>query len=183
MAVALGDELRRSSARRWLNGGRTPAPIGLRWVEPEALHLTLAFLGSVEPEALGRIGAQVERVAARHPRRWPAPPAGSAPSRGRASARVVWYAVDDPDGALAAIATDLHDALELAQTEPYRPHVTLARARRRSVDLRGWIEAASAEAPDGTLAVSDLHLKRSHLGAGPARYETLASFPLGGHPA
>ena len=182
VAVALGDDLRRSLGAAMAEWRQDPHTDGLRWVDPEALHLTLAFLGSVEPEALGRIGAQVERVAARH--------AQMARSTGRlgafarpGSARVVWYAVDDPDGALAAIATDLHDALELAQTEPYRPHVTLARARRRSVDLRGWIEAASAEAPDGTLAVGDLHLKRSHLGGGPARYETLASFPLGGRPA
>ena len=182
VAVDLGDDLRRSLGAAMAEWRKDPHTGGLRWVEPEALHLTLAFLGSVEPDAVGRIGEQVEAVAARH--------AETARSTGRlgafarpGSARVLWYAVNDADGALAAIGTDLHGALELAQTEPSRPHITLARARRGSVDLRAWIEAASAAAPVGTLAVRDLHLKRSHLGGGPARYETLASFPLGGRPA
>jgi hypothetical protein len=33
--------------------------------------------------------------------------------------------------------------------------------------------------PAGTLAVEELVLYRSHLGAGPAKYEILAAVPLG----
>jgi 2'-5' RNA ligase len=77
----------------------------------------------------------------------------------------------------------LATAFGLAQDEPFRPHITLARARRRHVDLRGWIERASESAPTGRISVAALHLMRSHLGAGPARYETLGSWLLEGQPA
>jgi hypothetical protein len=60
--------------------------------------------------------------------------------------------------------------------------VTLARARRRAVDLRGWIEAASLAAPAGRIVVDALRLMRSRLDGGPARYETLASVSLPARP-
>jgi 2'-5' RNA ligase len=56
--------------------------------------------------------------------------------------------------------------------------VTLARARRRAIDLRGWVEDASASAPDGSIDVRAVDLMRSHLGDGPARYERLVSVEL-----
>jgi len=88
--------------------------------------------------------------------------------------------VHDPAGRLAALAGDLASALGLDNEEGYRPHITLARARRRPVDLRAWIEGAAPLAPEGRLTVDRIALMRSHLGGGPARYETLATFTLGG---
>ena len=96
------------------------------------------------------------------------------------SARVLWYGVADEDGALAALADDLAVALEVPLEDAYRPHITLARARRHWIDLRGWIVEASEAAPKSAIEVRAMELMRSHLGHGPARYETLASFPLGG---
>ena len=181
IAVPLEDELQASldaAIAAWRDDPRTD---GLRWVAHEALHLTVAFLGSTEPKAIAGIRDRVEQATTHHgPMTRTTGRLGAFPRPG--SARVLWYAVHDPDSALAALATDLDDVLGLGQAGPYRPHVTLARARRRSLDLRGWIEAVSESAPEGTLAIRTLHLMRSHLGAGPARYETLASFPLAGHP-
>ncbi len=108
-------------------------------------HLTLAFLGSVEPDGLGSDRRRRSRGGRASMRRWPVPPAGSAPSRGRAAPGWCGTRWTIQTGRSRPSPTDLHDALELVRTEPYRPHVTLARARRRSVDLRGWIEAASAD--------------------------------------
>jgi 2'-5' RNA ligase len=180
VAVPVGDELRAllgAAIAAWRDDPRTE---GLRWVGEDAMHLTLAFLGPVEPDSIDEITGHVGSVATRHH--------PTTPTTGRlgafarpGSTRVLWYGVHDPDGALEALATDLDATLGLGQMEPYRPHITLGRARRRSVDLRGWIEPASASAPEGTLTIDTLHLMRSHLSGGPARYETLASFPLGGH--
>jgi RNA 2',3'-cyclic 3'-phosphodiesterase len=179
VGVALDLGLRTALADA-VTGWRTdPRTDQLRWVPPEALHLTLGFLGSIEPDQVQEVRALTAGVARRH--------GSMTRTTGRlgafarpGSARVLWYAIADEDGGLSALAGDLAGALQLPWHEPYRPHITLAHARRRSVDLRGWIEAASASAPDGTLAINGLDLMRSHLGTGPARYETLASFPLGG---
>ena len=179
VAVPLDDGLRSALTGAMAEWRADPHTEGLRWVPPEALHLTLAFLGPVEADQVAEIGARIAGLAGKH-----APMTRATGRLGAfarpGSARVLWYGVGDPDGGLSTLAGDLAGSLQLPQTEPHRAHVTLARARRRWVDLRGWIEAASASAPEGILAVDELRLMRSHLGTGPARYETLASFPLGG---
>lgn len=158
---------------------RDPRADTLRWAEPGGWHLTLVFLGAIDPDDIARAAAAARRVAALH---WPTEVTtgrlGAFPRPG--SARVLWYGVSDTDGRLAALADDLSDAMQLPRDEPYRPHITLARARRRPVDLRGWVEAAAVSAPGGRLEVDTIELMRSHLGSGPARYETLATFTLGG---
>ena len=78
---------------------------------------------------------------------------------------------------VAALRTGLI-GLGLEPGGPYRPHLTLARARFQPVDLRHWLADASPSVPDGRLEVGRVELMRSHLGAGPARYETLATVTL-----
>ncbi len=163
-------------------GWRRETPVdALRWADPDAWHLTLAFLGNVDPSDVVAITDAVREVAAVHRRTEVATARLGAFPR-PSSARVLWYGVADPDDALASLAGALVAALRLSQDEPYRAHVTLARARGRPIDLRGWIEHASASAPDSRLTVESIMLVRSLLGAGPARYETLATLPLGGGP-
>lgn len=181
VSMPLDDALRSALAVSVATWRTEPPADALRWSGPEGWHLTVAFLGGVPPDTVGSIVSTVEGVAAAHPRlRLPTGRLGAFPRSG--SARVLWYAVGDPHGAVGAIAAHLARALDLPHEEPFRPHVTLARARRGHVDLRGWIEPASIAAPEATLSVDHLELMRSHLGAGPARYETLAAIALGGAP-
>jgi RNA 2',3'-cyclic 3'-phosphodiesterase len=181
VAAPLDDALRSALADSVARWSRQPPADALRWSEPGTWHLTLAFIGGVDSDDVPGIARTVGTVAAAgQPMRLPTGRLGAFPRSG--SARVLWYAVGDPAGALGAVAADLARALGLTQDEPSRPHVTLARARRGHVDLRGWIEPASASAPEATLDVDHLELVRSHLGSGPARYETLATLALGGAP-
>lgn len=176
VALDLDDDLRARLADAvagWRTDSRTD---GLRWSDPDGLHLTLAFLGGVDPGRVPAITEALAGVAARQ--------RASAVRTGRlgafarpGSARVLWYGVEDASGVISGLAADVAAALGLAPETSYRPHVTLARARR-SVDLRDWIEEASASAPAGALRLGAFHLKRSRLGRGPARYETLASVSL-----
>jgi 2'-5' RNA ligase len=182
VAVPLSDELRGALAAAVERWRAHPATDGLRWTEPAALHLTLAFLGGQDPRDVPAVAERIRSVATGHRPFVAATGRLGAFHRG-GSARVLWYGVEDPDGALSSLAGGLATALNTPLDEPFRPHVTLARARRRPVDLRGWIEPASLQAPVGRLGVSELRLMRSHLGGGPARYETLASIPLSGAPA
>ena len=179
VAAPLDDDLRARLAGVIETWRQDPRTDGLRWVEADALHLTLAFLGGIDPGRVPILERSISEVAARH--KALTVPTGRLGAFARpSSARVLWYGVGDLGGAIAALAVDLAEALDLEAVEqPFRPHVTVARARHRWLDLRGWIEQASAAAPEGQLDLTTLTFMRSHLGSGPARYETLASVRLG----
>ncbi len=179
VAAPLGESLRAELSTAVDAWRRQPPADELRWADAEAWHLTLAFLGSIPSHTFDAVSHVVASVAAAHrPVRVETGRLGAFHRAG--SARTLWYGVGDPEGALGALAADLARALGLEAGGPYRPHITLARARQRPMDLRPWIDAASLQAPPGHLDVSTVELMRSHLGSGPARYETLASYQLGG---
>ncbi len=176
VAVPIGEPLRaglREAVAAW-----QPRPdlAGLRWAHPEAWHVTLAFLGSIEPASVPGLIERLGTVAARH-RATTLTTGGLGAFPSPARAHVAWYGITDGDGALALLASDLASALELDDPRALRPHVTLARARGEPVDLCSWL--ASASAPDGQLTVDRVELMRSHLGRGAARYETLAAIKTG----
>lgn len=176
VAIPVGHELRAVLATSVAEWRRTPDLAGLRWSEPEAWHLTLAFLGGVPPADIPRLAAALEVAGLgyeTHELR--ASGVGGFPSTSRA--RVAWYGVADPSGRLSALAEAVRQALALPAAEPFRAHVTLGRARSAPVDLRRWV--AFVRVPEASLPVDRVELMRSHLGQGAARYEVLASVPLG----
>jgi RNA 2',3'-cyclic 3'-phosphodiesterase len=174
------DDLTRAALSASVAGWRHEPPVdAMRWADPDGWHLTLAFLGDVDPSDVPTISDAVREVAAVHQRTEVATARIGAFPR-PSSTRVLWYGVADPYGALATLAGALALALRLPLDEPFRAHITLARTRRRPIDLRGWIDHASASAPEGRMSVESVTMVRSVLGAGPARYETLAELPLGG---
>lgn len=175
VAVPVGEELRASLSSA-VAGWRTwPELAPLRWVEPESWHLTIAFLGAVRPGDVPTLAAAISAavVGAIGTSEHPTGGLGGFPSARRA--RVAWYGVGDRDARLQALASAVRAAVGHPGGEPFRPHVTMARARSGEIDLRRW---ASSEAPAGTLVVDRLELMRSHLGSGPARHEALASVDL-----
>jgi 2'-5' RNA ligase len=165
---------------------------GLRWVEPERWHLTLAFLGEVpESRYTGAEGADLRerlaRAAARHP-----PFELGVGGAGRFGDRVLWARpvgdIDRLRRLAASVGAAARRARIPAEGKPFRAHLTLATARPPAS-----VRAAAAELDAGLRASSDavvapvtaLHLVRSHLGTGPGRgprYETVAGFSLGSHP-
>jgi RNA 2',3'-cyclic 3'-phosphodiesterase len=176
IAVPLGDDLR-TALERTVAAWRSREDLGgMRWTATEGWHVTLAFLGSVPASDVPRIvDASAKAARAHRPMALPTGGLGAFPSPGRA--RVAWYGVADSQGRLASLAVDLRAVLSLDDAGPFRAHVTLARARREPVDVRPWLAGASA--PGGQLIVERVDVMRSHTGRGPARYETLASIPLG----
>jgi RNA 2',3'-cyclic 3'-phosphodiesterase len=177
VAVPIHDELRaalRATAASWR---ARPDLDGLRWSDPASWHVTLAFLGSVDPAAISGIESSLREVAPRH-RRLVVETGGLGAFPDPRRARVAWYGVQDPTAQLGALAADLAQGLDVPMTEPYRPHLTIARARAAPVDLRSWLASAADEAPRDRLEISAVELLRSHLGSGPARYERLAEVPL-----
>jgi RNA 2',3'-cyclic 3'-phosphodiesterase len=118
-----------------------PQPVGLRWVAAAHAHLTLAFLGDLDDAAFADVVAGARRTAsAATPFAATLAGVGAFPRPERA--RVAWLGC----GAGAAEVAALRGALAAAwgwapDPAPFRPHVTIARARH-PLDLRGWLAAA-----------------------------------------
>lgn len=138
---------------------------GGRATPTESIHLTLEFLGNVEPERV----PLVERIAGEvraGPFRVVLDRIGSF-----RRARVAWAGSDRPPLQLMALQADLNarlrgDGFELEE-RPYSPHATLARRIGRPVP-RARIEAIEWPVTEFALVVS---------AAG--RYTTLARWRLG----
>ena len=142
----------------------------LRAVPEQALHLTLAFLGHRPEEEIIPAREAVRAVDVAVPALALGAPLWLAPRR----PHVLTVALQDRDGALAALRADVVDRLAAAlgwepEARPFRAHITVARVRRgarpRTRDL--------PEGPQATFPGEAVVLYRSYLGAGPARYEAL----------
>jgi RNA 2',3'-cyclic 3'-phosphodiesterase len=157
---------------------RTTIP-GFRWVPAENLHLTLVFVGWVDPGDVEPIGTAVAasvtsagRFTARLGR------AGKFPERGKA--RILWVGFDGGADALADLADRARDGVadRVTDSRPFRPHVTVARARQ---PVRLTASALEAVAPlDRDVAVDAVTVFRSHLGSPHPRYEAVGRFRLQG---
>ncbi len=158
---------------------------GLRWTRPEQWHLTLAFLGEVEPDRVAELRARLARTATRHGG-LPLAIRGAGAFSRPAAARVVWAGVDgDPEG-LSRLADSVGAAARrcgiAVESRRFRPHLTLARLGAPT-DVRPLV-AALAPYVGPSWTTDAVHLIRSHLGGGPdgrgSAYETLATWPLRG---
>ena len=98
-------------------------------------------------------------------------------------ARVLWVGLDDPAGLLAALARDLEAALVPlgfeAEPRAFTPHLTLARFKPPASVAGVLSDEPRVTAP--SFEVGHLALYRSHLHPKGARYEVLATIPLGSH--
>jgi 2'-5' RNA ligase len=147
---------------------RASAP-DLAWVAPDRWHVTICFLGPVEPS--GELRERLARVARRHP-----PPTLRVAGGGRFGDRVLWARLE---GDLRAVAAGVTRAAERAgyavEDRPFRAHLTLARGRRTRVDLRP-LAAALADVGGPVWTAEELALMRG----GSPRYLRLAGWPFTG---
>jgi RNA 2',3'-cyclic 3'-phosphodiesterase len=149
----------------------------VRWVKPENVHLTLKFLGDVAEEDLVRATDTLESVCERHDA-FEVEPSGFGAFPSARRARILWAGVGEGAERLTALAQDVERSLKdlgfEPEKRPYRPHLTLGRARGRPAVL----EAAGITAPVPGFAVESVDLVESVLGATGATYSTLASRAL-----
>jgi 2'-5' RNA ligase len=152
----------------------------LRWTSRELWHVTLAFLGEVGEESLGRLLPRLERAARRHlPFGLSLAGAGAFPSPARAN--VLWGGLSGDRKALGDLALSVSAGARRAGAPPpdgsrrYRPHVTLARCRMPA-DVRSVVDDLS-EYQGPAWTAEEIYLIRSTLGGHP-RYETLGTWKL-----
>jgi 2'-5' RNA ligase len=147
----------------------------LRWVAADRRHVTLAFLGEVEERALAGLTGRLDRAAQRHHEL-----ALRFAGAGRFGSRVVWVGVHGDREPLSRLAQCVAAAARRAgvpvDARPHRAHVTLARGRTTSLDLRPVV-ADLADYAGPPWRARSFSLVRSHLGPQP-QYEVLAGFPL-----
>lgn len=157
-----------------------------RWAGVEQLHVTLAFLASVEERRLDELGERLGRAAARRtPFEARVAGGGAFPNAGRA--RVVWAGLDlDEHGRteLDRMATGARAAASrtgiAVDGQRFRPHLTLARLGRPA-EVSNWVRLLDAYAGP-VWTVDRFTLVASHLGEGPRgrpRYEVVEEFVLG----
>ena len=184
VAVDIGDAVRREAARvvsalaMKLEAAKTPPKVV--WVKPAALHVTIKFLGEVEPD-------EVERL-----KRLLAPPIAVAPFdlawRGIGTfpnhrhPRALWLGVTSGGAQLAAIEAEISRRVAGAAVElddrALLPHLTLGRVKMAGAGV-DWPKVLQAcEVRDATSYVDRVSLYQSRLSQYGPNYTELVSAPL-----
>ena len=180
VAVPLPEDLR-EGVRDLISTLRDEIP-AVRWVKAENLHLTLKFLGDVEPGRIPELEHLLEEAATAHrPMALTFRGVSVFPARGRP--RVLWVSLTEGEEELCALQGDFEGALTPlglpAEGRRYTPHLTIGRFRGRqdpAVLERAIAPLAAAE--PGTCVVERVQLMRSELFPTGPRYSILREVRL-----
>lgn len=152
----------------------------VRWSrKPENLHVTMAFLGNVQPAQLDALGAALmQKLATRTT--FPVILQGFGAFPDEVGATTLWTGVEDPDGGLRAVASELDEVVHglglATEQRAFRPHVTVGRCKR-GVDARRAFERWRSHR-FATVTVSALHVYESRRGGQGATYVLRGQAPL-----
>lgn len=158
---------------------------GVRWVNPNGIHLTLKFLGEIPPSTVPLLLDAIESVAASHHcftlglGRLGVFPDPDNP-------RVLWVGLDGDLSSLAELQASVEEQCLFLGFEPDRrrftPHLTLGRVRRALPETeRELVRAAmQEEANPGSIQwqVDEIHLIHSTLTPQGAVYRSLGTARL-----
>ncbi len=161
-----------------------PQAGSVRWTGEPTWHLTLSFLGQVDPGDVEALGTRLAGVAAAVDRTPELRLAGG----GRFGDRALWAGVRGDTRALGELAEEVGAAARATGIDvddmPFRAHLTLARSGGRNTPTPAGVTlaplvAALADFTGSPWPADTLRLMRSHLGVGAAHYETVGEWPLG----
>ncbi len=162
-----------------------PALERIRWIRPEGSHLTLKFFGDIVRDNMICISEVIEKnVRGIPPIKLDVGSLGGFPSLKKP--RVVWLGINGDIRRLevlqATIDSDLEECGFPGESRPFKPHLTLGRARQRGGSISGGEDLISATGDIGThpFDVRELILFKSELKPGGAEYTELSRFPFGG---
>jgi 2'-5' RNA ligase len=179
-AVELSAEI--AAGVRRIQGGLKERAAGVSWVRPEGIHLTLRFLGEVDPDRIeGIAGKAEEGVKGIGPFTIGIKGCGGFPNAGHP--RVIWIGVDDKSGELKELQAKVEKGMEemgfAREERGYTPHLTIGRLRSGKGST-GVAQALEAMKEDdlGTMEVREICLFRSHLKPTGAEYTKLKIIPL-----
>lgn len=158
--------------------GELRAPV--RLADPEAIHVTLKFLGALDDAAARRVRQSLNDCAGCGAFEFQVRGLGAFPKLD--FPRVFWAGIESGEG-LARLHACVEKALnwmQMPEERSFHPHLTLARVKNgKGLDrLIEYIKMKGAAFDAGTVRVSGFHLYQSILGRSGARYSKLASFSL-----
>jgi len=188
IAIDLSDAIRQALGRL---RDRVSLPGTVRWVRSEGIHLTLKFLGEIDPLMIPDVtGAMARAGAAVPPFIFRVGGFGCFP--GPRNPRVFWVGVRTDGPSLAALKKNLDDELGPLgfgrESRAFKPHLTLARIKGRigtfPLDLFSRGESGGGgEAEERVIGEQDAEefvLFQSELKPSGAIYVPLATVLLGG---
>lgn len=180
VAVNLPEETRRSARAATRTLRESPLPV--KWVDEDALHVTLKFLGEVatgDADAIGR--ALTDAVRTVKPFELGLGGLGAFPDGERP--RVFWLGVERHP-ALELLANDVERALAPlgyeSELKPFQPHVTLGRAKKtaRPRGLAAWTEVSTGVDYADVVPVESVDLMESVTGRNGPTYRLVHRSPL-----
>jgi 2'-5' RNA ligase len=160
--------------------------VGVKWVAPENLHLTLKFFGDISDDDVAKICTAVGRAVAPLPEfDCQCAGVGAFPRPDRP--RTIWVGLGEDDHRLTTLQKTVERSLSKLryprEKRAFHPHVTIGRVR----DSRGMRDLSAAlleraEQSFGMMGVSEVTLFASRLRSSGPVYTVLARFPLGVEP-
>lgn len=156
------------------------------WTRPGNIHLTLKFLGDIDPQRIPGIKQVMVRV-------FQPCDAFQVSLKGVGvfpnwnKPRVVWIGLDDPGGRLATLQAQLEVNLEPLgwprESRPFSPHLTLGRLKSPKGIERLRDEAAALPAPaPAPFQIDSVKLYRSELTPQGSIYTVLEDVAFQGRP-
>jgi len=158
----------------------------LRRVKPDLMHVTLAFLGTIDDARLDDVIAAAADAATSQPA-FPVSldslgrfPPGGAPT-------VAWLGIGQGASEMTALAASVHRTLAARSlpfdAKPFRPHVTLGRVRENAdrAEVRAVAAAlARGRVPQLEFTADAISVVESRLSSKGPRYTARAVIPLSG---
>jgi 2'-5' RNA ligase len=156
----------------------------VNWVRPESIHLTLKFLGNVDPAMVEQLLTAIQPIRiTQAPIRLEIRGLGVFPDVRRP--RVLWIGCTGDLPALVNLVSLLECALEPLGFPPeeksYHPHLTLARIKQDNSKVGGVLtESGLLEQPQnlGVLRIERITLYRSDPSPNGVNYSALWTVPL-----
>jgi 2'-5' RNA ligase len=137
---------------------------GVRWLEPQQMHLTLSFLGNVSTEIQEALAKQLAAISWK-PFFLPLVGLGTFPTKGWP--KIIWIGVGTGHPHLFQLHKRVQEAALTAELEPelrpFHPHITLARCRDVSAQAIRPFLKAHADFDAGIIHVESFCLNSSEL--------------------
>jgi 2'-5' RNA ligase len=157
--------------------------LNVRWVKPVNIHLTIRFLGNVDPSDVSGVGRVLSDTAANYPI-FDLVPRGVGIFPNIRRPRIVWTGIAGQIDVLRSVQKSVENALVplgfAAEKRPYRGHLTLGRIKAR-MDQGRLVTALRAHQDfvSETFSVKRLVMFKSELHPNGPVYTKLYEMALG----